>query len=129
MTNTNIKFNPMVGKLHIAIDELYTNEVVHLWNNLCIAQNRTEDIIYPFVEDIVDNVLKDWSPSAIAFSLQRSDERDEWFIVSKSSSEIICFPEWEANNYINMDELIDWLVEGDKWQEYDELKPAADIEL
>lgn len=44
-------------------------------------------------------------------------------------SVIISFPEWEANNYINMDELIDWLVKDDKWQEYDELKPAADIEL
>ena len=126
---TNTKFNPLPGKLMLVIDELYTNEVVHLWNNLCIAQNRTEDIIYPFVGDIVDNVLKNWSPSAIAFSLQRSDERDEWFQVNESSSEIVCFPEWEVNDHIDIDELIDWLVKDDKWQEYDELKPAADIEL
>lgn len=126
---TNTKFNPLPGKLMLVIDELYTNEVVHLWNNLCIAQNRTEDIIYPFVGDIVDNVLKNWSPSAIAFSLQRSDERDEWFQVNESSSEIVCFPEWEVNDHIDIDELIDWLVKDDKWQEYDELKPAANIEL
>lgn len=126
---TNTKFNPLPGKLMLVIDELYTNEVVHLWNNFCIAQNRTEDIIYPFVEDVVDNVLKNWSPSAIAFSLQRSDERDEWFQVNESSSEIVCFPEWEINDNIDINELIDWLVKDDKWQEYDELKPAADIEL
>lgn len=126
---TNTKFNPLPGKLMLVIDELYTNEVVHLWNNLCIAQNRTEDIIYPFVGDIVDNVLKNWSPSAIAFSLHRSDERDEWFQVNESNSEIVCFPEWEVNDHIDIDELIDWLVKDDKWQEYDELKPAANIEL
>lgn len=126
---TNTKFNPLPGKLMLVIDELYTNEVVHIWNNLCSAQNRTEDIIYPFVGDIVDDVLKNWSPSAIAFSLQRSDERDEWFQVNESRSEIVCFPEWEVNDHIDINELIDWLVKGDKWQEYDELKPAADIEL
>lgn len=126
---TNTKFNPLPGKLMLVIDELYTNEVVHIWNNLCIAQNRTEDIIYPFVGDIVDDVLKNWSPSAIAFSLQRSDERDEWFQVNESRSEIVCFPEWEVNDHIDINELIDWLVKGDKWQEYDELKPTADIEL
>lgn len=31
---TNTKFNPLPGKLMLVIDELYTNEVVHLWNNL-----------------------------------------------------------------------------------------------
>ena len=126
---TNTKFNPLPGKLMLVIDELYTNEVVHLWNNLCIAQNRTEDIIYPFVGDIVDNVLKNWKPSAIAFSLQRSDERDEWFQVNESSSEIVCFPEWEVNDHIDIDELIDWLVKDDKWQEYDELASVATNEL
>lgn len=126
---TNTKFNPLPGKLMLVIDELYTNEVVHLWNNLCIAQNRTEDIIYPFVGDIVNNALKNWSPSAIAFSLQRSDERDEWFQVNESSSEIVCFPEWEVNDHIDIDELIDWLVKDDKWQEYDELASVATIEL
>lgn len=126
---TNTKFNPLPGKLMLVIDELYTNEVVAIWNNLCIAQNRTEDIIYPFVGDIVDNVLKNWSPSAIAFSLQRSDERDEWFQVNESSSEIVCFPEWEVNDHIDIDELIDWLVKDDKWQEYDELASVATIEL
>lgn len=126
---TNTKFNPLPGKLMLVIDELYTNEVVHIWNNRCIAQNITEDIIYPFVGDIVDNVLKNWSPSAIAFSLQRSDERDEWFQVNESSSEIVCFPEWEVNDHIDIDELIDWLVKDDKWQEYDELASVATIEL
>lgn len=126
---TNTKFNPLPGKLMLVIDELYTNEVVHIWNNRCIAQNLTEDIIYPFVGDIVDNVLKNWSPSAIAFSLQRSDERDEWFQVNESSSEIVCFPEWEVNDHIDINELIDWLVKDDKWQEYDELASVATIEL
>lgn len=104
---TNTKFNPLPGKLMLVIDELYTNEVVHIWNNLCIAQNCTEDIIYPFVGDIVDDVLKNWSPSAIAFSLQRSDERDEWFQVNESRSEIVCFPEWKVNDHIDINELID----------------------
>lgn len=49
--------------------------------------------------------------------------------VNESRSEIVCFPEWEVNDHIDINELIDWLVKGDKWQEYDELKPAADIEL
>lgn len=47
----------------------------------------------------------------------------------ESTSEIKCFPEWEINDNIDINELIDWLVKDDKWQEYDELKPAADIEL
>lgn len=45
------------------------------------------------------------------------------------TSEINCFPEWEINDNIDINELIDWLVKDDKWQEYDELKPAVDIEL
>ena len=59
----------------------------------------------------------------------RSDERDAYFQVIESTSEINCFPEWEINDNIDINELIDWLVKDDKWQEYDELKPAADIEL
>lgn len=131
MTNTTTnKFNPMRDKLHLYInDTMLTYEVVSLWNDYVDEQGRDDEYIWPFTEDTINELLKGWHPSDIIFSLQRTDQRDSWFILNKSSSEIISFPEWEANNYINMDELIDWLVKDDKWQEYDELKPAADIEL
>lgn len=131
MTNTTTnKFNPMRAKLHLYInDTMLTYEVVSLWNDYVDEQGRDDEYIWPFTEDTIDELLKGWRPSDIIFSLQRTDQRDRWFILNESSSEIISFPEWEANNYINMDELIDWLVKDDKWQEYDELKPAADIEL
>lgn len=77
----------------------------------------------------LQEVIKDWAPSDIVFSLIRSDARDAYFQVIESTSEINCFPEWEINDNIDINELIDWLVKDDKWQEYDELKPAADIEL
>lgn len=129
MTN-NLKFNPMRAKLHLYInDTMLTYEVVSLWNDYVDEQGRDDEHIWPFTEDTIDELLKGWPPSDIIFSLQRTDQRDSWFILNEASSEIISFPEWEANNYINMDELIDWLVKDDKWQEYDELKPAADIEL
>lgn len=131
MTNTTTnKFNPMRAKLHLYInDTMFTYEVVSLWNDYVDEQGRDDEHIWPFTEDTIDELLKGWHPSDIIFSLQRTDQRDRWFILNESSSEIISFPEWEANNYINLDELIDWLVKDDKWQEYDELKPAADIEL
>lgn len=132
MTNTTTtnKFNPMRAKLHLYInDTMLTYEVVSLWNDYVDEQGRDDECIWPFTEDTINELLKGWCPSDIIFSLQRTDQRDSWFILDESSSEIISFPEWEANNYINMDELIDWLVKDDKWQEYDELKPAADIEL
>lgn len=131
MTNTTTnKFNPMRAKLHLYInDTMLTYEVVSLWNDYVDEQGRDDEYIWPFTEDTINELLKGWHPSDIIFSLQRTDQRDRWFILNESSSEIISFPEWEANNYINMDELIDWLVKDDKWQEYDELKPAADIEL
>lgn len=131
MTNTTTnKFNPMRAKLHLYInDTMLTYEVVSLWNDYVDEQGRDDEYIWPFTEDTINELLKGWHPSDIIFSLQRTDQRDSWFILNESSSEIISFPEWEANNYINMDELIDWLVKDDKWQEYDELKPAADIEL
>lgn len=131
MTNTTTnKFNPMRDKLHLYInDTMLTYEVVSLWNDYVDEQGRDDEYIWPFTEDTINELLKGWHPSDIIFSLQRTDQRDSWFILNESSSEIISFPEWEANNYINMDELIDWLVKDDKWQEYDELKPAADIEL
>ena len=129
-TTTTNKFNPMRAKIHLYInDTMLTYEVVSLWNDYVDEQGRDDEYIWPFTEDTINEVLKDWAPSDIVFSLIRSDERDRWFILNKASSEIISFPEWEANNYINLDELIDWLVKDDKWQEYDELKPAADIEL
>lgn len=131
MTNTTTnKFNPMRAKLHLYInDTMLTYEVVSLWNDYVDEQGRDDEYIWPFTEDTINELLKGWHPSDIIFSLQRTDQRDRWFILNESSSEIISFPEWEANNYINMDELIDWLVKDDKWQEYDELKPAANIEL
>lgn len=130
MTNTTNKFNPMRDKLHLYInDTVLTYEVVSLWNDYVDEQGRDDEYIWPFTEDTINELLKGWHPSDIIFSLQRTDQRDSWFILNESSSEIISFPEWEAHNYINMDELIDWLVKDDKWQEYDELKPAADIEL
>lgn len=131
MTNTTTnKFNPMRAKLHLYInDTMLTYEVVSLWNDYVDEQGRDDEYIWPFTEDTINELLKGWQPSDIIFSLQRTDQRDSWFILNESSSEIISFPEWEANNYINMDELIDWLVKDDKWQEYDELKPAANIEL
>lgn len=130
MLANNLKFNPMRAKLHLYInDTMLTYEVVSLWNDYVDEQGRDDEYIWPFTEDTLDELLKGWPPSDIIFSLQRTDQRDRWFILNESSSEIISFPEWEANNYINMDELIDWLIEDDKWQEYDELKPAADIEL
>lgn len=131
MTNTTTnKFNPMRAKLHLYInDTMLTYEVVSLWNDYVDEQGRDDEYIWPFTEDTINELLKGWHPSDIIFSLQRTDQRDSWFILNESSSEIISFPEWEANNYINMDELIDWLVKDDKWQEYDELKPAANIEL
>ena len=131
MTNTTTnKFNPMRTKLHLYInDTMLTHEVVSLWNDYVDEQGRDDEYIWPFTEDTINELLKGWHPSDIIFSLQRTDQRDRWFILNESSSEIISFPEWEANNYINVDELIDWLVKDDKWQEYDELKPAADIEL
>ena len=129
MTN-NLKFNPMRDKLNLYINNaMFTYEVVSLWNDYVDEQGRDDEYIWPFTEDTIDELLKGWHPSDIIFSLQRTDQRDSWFILNGSSSEIISFPEWEANNYINLDELIDWLIEDDKWQEYDELKPAADIEL
>lgn len=129
-TTTTNKFNPMRAKLHLYInDTMLTYEVVSLWNDYVDEQGRDDEYIWPFTEDTINELLKGWHPSDIIFSLQRTDQRDSWFILNESSSEIISFPEWEANNYINMDELIDWLVKDDKWQEYDELKPAADIEL
>lgn len=130
MTNTTNKFNPMRDKLHLYInDTMLTYEVVSLWNDYVDEQGRDDEYIWPFTEDTINELLKGWHPSDIIFSLQRTDQRDSWFIQNESSSEIISFPEWEVHNYINMDELIDWLVKDDKWQEYDELKPAADIEL
>jgi hypothetical protein len=132
MTNTTTtnKFNPMRAKLHLYInDTMLTYEVVSLWNDYVDEQGRDDEHIWPFTEDKINELLKGWHPSDIIFSLQRTDQRDRWFILNESRSEIISFPEWEADNYINLDELIDWLVKDDKWQEYDELKPAADIEL
>ena len=131
MTNTTTnKFNSMRAKLHLYInDTMLTYEVVSLWNDYVDEQGRDDEYIWPFTEDTINELLKGWHPSDIIFSLQRTDQRDSWFILNESSSEIISFPEWEVYNYINMDELIDWLVKDDKWQEYDELKPAADIEL
>lgn len=131
MTNTTTnKFNPMRAKLHLYInDTMLTYEVVSLWNDYVDEQGRDDEYIWPFTEDTINELLKGWHPSDIIFSLQRTDQRDSWFILNESSSEIVCFPEWEVNDHIDIDELIDWLVKDDKWQEYDELKPAADIEL
>ena len=130
MTTNNLKFNSMRTKLHLYInDTMLTYEVVSLWNDYVDEQGRDDEHIWPFTEDTINELLKGWHPSEIIFAIQRTDQRDSWFILNESSSEIISFPEWEVNNYINIDELIAWLVKDDKWQEYDELKPAVDIKL
>lgn len=128
-TTTTNKFNPLPGKLMLVINELYPAEVVSLWNDYCKSIDDTDHCIHCLCGDELDEVLKDWAPSDIVFSLNRSDERDAYFQVIESTSEIKCFPEWEINDNLDINELIDWLVKDDKWQEYDELKPAADIEL
>lgn len=131
MTNTTTtnKFNPLSSKLMLVIDELYSAEVISIWNDYCKSIGDTNRCIHWLCGDKLDEVLKDWTPSEIVFGLNRSDERDAYFQVIESTSEIKCFPEWKINDNIDINELIDWLVKEDKWQEYDELKPAADIEL
>lgn len=128
-TTTTNKFNTLPGKLMLVIDDLYPAEVVSLWNDYCKSTDDTEHCIHWLCGDKLNEVLKDWAPSEIVFSLNRSDERDAYFQVIESTSEINCFPEWEIDNNLDIKRLIDWLVKDDKWQEYDELKPAADIEL
>ena len=128
-TTTTNKFNPLLDKLMLVIDELYPAEVVPIWNDYCKSIDDTDHCIHWLCGDKLDELLKDWAPSDIVFSLNRSGERDAYFQVIESTSEINCFPEWEINDNIDINELIDWLVKDDKWQEYDELKPAADIEL
>lgn len=128
-TTTTNKFNTLPGKLMLVIDDLYPAEVVSLWNDYCKSTDDTEHCIHWLCGDKLNEVLKDWTPSEIVFSLNRSDERDAYFQVIESASEINCFPEWEISDNLDINELIEWLVKDDKWQEYDELKPAADIEL
>lgn len=130
MTTKTHKYNPLPAKLELIIlDELYTMQVVRLWNNYCTDQILEEDIIHPFYADIIDTVLKHWAPSDILFGLQRSDERDAWFKVSESTSEILCFPEWEVSDHIDLNALIDWLVEDDRYQEYTEFASVSKVEI
>lgn len=127
MTYANTYYDPLKAKLHLVInDELYPIDVVYLWNDYCEAKGKTEEIIYPFCGDTIDEVLKAWSPSKIVFALQRTDERDEWFQVSEADSEIVCFPDWEMGNYVDEFALVDWLFKGNRWKKYDALKSGVD---
>lgn len=130
MTTKTHKYNPLPAKLEmIILDELYTMQVVRLWNNYCTDQSLEEAIIHPFCAEIIDTVLKHWAPSDILFGLQHSDERDAWFKVSESTSEILCFPEWEVSDHIDLNALIDWLVEDDRYQEYTEFASVSKVEI
>lgn len=128
-TTTNNKFNSLRSKLMLVIDELYPDEVISIWNDYCKFIDDTDHCIHCLCGDKLDEVLKDWTPRDIVFSLIRSDERDAYFQVIKSASEINCFPGWKINDNLDINELLDWLVKDNRWQEYDELNPAADIEL
>lgn len=116
MTKT---YNPLNDKLHMVINDLYPPQVVNLWNAYCRDQIRDEDIIHPMYTNVLNEELKKWSPSEIVMALRRYDERDNWFIVSKTTSEIICFPDWELEKYVSMYELVDWLLKGNRWKDYD----------
>lgn len=118
----------LVAALNIALeDELYPRQVVRIWNDYCQDQNMNENEIYEFCGDNLDEMLNGWSPSEIAFAIRRTEERDEWFKISASCSEINCFPDWELCNYVDIHDLVDWLINNDKWKEYnDELEIEED---
>lgn len=86
MTNTTTnKLNPLPGKLMLVINELYPAEVVPIWNDYCKSIDDTDHYIHWLCGDKLDEVLKDWAPSDIVFSLIRSDKRDAYFQVIESS--------------------------------------------
>lgn len=117
----------LVAALNIALeDELYERQVVRIWNDYCQDQNMNEDEIYAFCGDNLDEMLSGWAPSEIAFAIRRTEECDEWFKISASCSEINCFPDWELFNYVDIYDLIEWLVGNDRWKEYDELEINED---
>lgn len=117
------------GALHIALeDELYERQVVRIWNEYCQDQNMNEDEVYAFCGDCLDEVFSGWAPSEIAFAIRRTDERDEWFKISTSCSEINCFPNWELFNYVDSSALVEWLIKNNRWKEYEELNIEEDEE-
>ena len=126
MTNT---YNPLNDKLHMVINDLYPPQVVNLWNAYCRDQIRDEDLIYSMCTNVIEEELKKWSRSDIVNGLRRYDERDNWFIVSKTTSEIICFPDWELEKYVSMYELVDWLLKGNRWKDYDALAAPMEASL
>lgn len=117
----------LVAALNIALeDELYPRQVVRIWNDYFQDQNMNENEIYEFCGDNLDEMLNGWSPSEIAFAIRRTEERDEWFKISASCSEINCFPDWELCNYVDTYALVEWLIENDRWKEYDKLNINED---
>ena len=113
--------------LMIIDDELYPRQVVRIWNDYCQDQNMNEDEIFEFCGDVLDEMLSGWSPSEIALAVRRTEECDSWFNISVSCSEIDCFPDSELFNYVYRCDLVDWLVENDRWKEYnDELEINED---
>ncbi len=116
------------GALHMVInDDLYPRQVVRIWNDYCQSQSMNENEIYEFCGDNLDEMLSNWAPSEIALAIRRTEERDEWFQISATYSEINCFPDWELLNYVDIHDLVDWLINNDKWKEYnDELEIEED---
>lgn len=126
MTKT---YNPLNGKLHMVINDLYPPEVVYLWNTYCRDQIRDEDLIHPMYTNVIEEELKKWSRSDIVIGLRRSDDRDNWFIVSEATSEIICFPDWELEEHIDEDALVEWLLKDNRWKDYDALAAPMEASL
>lgn len=126
MTKT---YNPLNDKLHMVINDLYPPAVVYLWNTYCRDQMRDEDLIHPMYTNVIEEELKKWSRSDIVIGLRRSDDRDNWFIVSEATSEIICFPDWELEKHIDEYALVEWLLKGNRWKDYDALAAPMEASL
>lgn len=126
MTKT---YNPLNDKLHMVINDLYPPQVVYLWNTYCRDQRRDEDLIHPMYTNVIEEELKKWSRSDIVIGLRRSDDRDNWFIVSEATSEIICCPDWELGEHIDEYALVEWLLKGNRWKDYDALAAPMEASL
>lgn len=70
-TTTTNKFNLLPCKLMLVINELYSTEVISLWNDYCKSIDDTDHCIHCLCGDELDEVLKDWTPSTLSFNLMQ----------------------------------------------------------
>lgn len=101
------------------VREMHEDDIVYLWNEYAY-DCRPDDVIYENTEDVLDEIFRTPSEAIRAIYFGNYTFNDPYmFFNGYANLESIYSVLNDENSIFYMDELVEWLIEDDRYTNYD----------